>query len=137
MKIREAALAEERRMLSDHVTKVEAQRKEKEEQERKEEEEKLAATQVDMQHTPIPDEDVDMDLGHCGVKKAGRNEEQVLSDEQLEVNILRSMETLSTKLEDYLAMIQRCFNREALQEGGESPITENLCKEGTEDDPTL
>ena len=133
VKVREASLAERRKMLSDHVTKVEAlqaemssletrfiaQHKEKEEQERKEEEEKLAATEVDMQHTPIPDEDVDMedDLERGGGKKARRHaDELVLSYEQLEVSIIRSMEALGTKLEDYLAMIQRCMNKKALQD---------------------
>ena len=60
VKMREAALVEKRKILADHMTKVEGlqtelssletqfitQRREKEEQERKEEEEKLAATKV-------------------------------------------------------------------------------------------
>ena len=155
VKVREASLAEGRKMLSDHVTKVEAlqaemssletqfiaQRKEKEEEERKEVEEKLAATQVDMQHTPIPDEDVDMEdyLGRGGVKKARRNaDDLVLSYEQLEVNIMRSMEALGTKPEDYLAMIQRCLNKKALQESGESPkSSERSGKDVVEEDPNL
>ena len=74
-------------MLADHVTKMTglqselnsletefiAQRKEKEEKERKEEEQKLAATQVDVECTPIPDEDVDMEGSLCqgGKKEKG------------------------------------------------------------------
>ena len=82
VKMREAALVEGRKMLADHMTKVEGlqaelseletqfvtQRKEKEEQERKDEREKLAATQVDIEQTPIS-EDVDMEDGHGGKKR--------------------------------------------------------------------
>ena len=117
-----------------------AQRKEKE-QERKEEEEKLAATQVDMQHTPIPDEDVDMedDLGRGGVKKAKRNaDDVVLSYEHFEVNIMRSMKALGTKPEDHLAMILHCLNKKALQESRESPkSSERSGKDVVEEDPNL
>ena len=79
---------EGRKILADHLTKVEglqaemssletqfiAQRKEEEEeQERKEEEQKLAATHVDAEQIPIP-EDVDMEdnLSHGGKKRRGR-----------------------------------------------------------------
>ena len=84
VKMREAALVEGRKILADHMTKVEGlqaelseletqfitQRKEKEEQERKDEREKLAATQVDIEQIPIP-EDVDMEDGHNGKKRRG------------------------------------------------------------------
>ena len=84
VKMREAALVEERKILADHMTKVEGlqaelssletqfitQRKEKEEQERKDEQEKLAATQVDIEQIPIP-EDVDMEDSHGGKKWRG------------------------------------------------------------------
>ena len=81
VKMREAALVEGRKILADHMTKVEGlqaelssletqfitQRKEKVEQERKDDQEKLAATQVDIEQMPIP-EDVDMEDSH-GRKK--------------------------------------------------------------------
>ena len=84
VKMREAALVEGRKILADHMTKVEglqaelseletqfiAQRREKEEQERKDEREKLAATQVDIEQIPIP-EDVDMEDGPGGKKRRG------------------------------------------------------------------
>ena len=84
VKMREAALVEERNILADHMTKVEGlqaelseletqfttQRTEKEKQERKDEREKLAATQVDIEQIPIP-EDVDMEDGHGGKKRRG------------------------------------------------------------------
>ena len=84
VKRREAALVERRKILADHMTKVEGlqaelseletqfftQRKEKEEQERKDEREKLAATQVEIEQIPIP-EDVDMEDGHGGKKRRG------------------------------------------------------------------
>ena len=82
--MREAALVEVRKILAHHLTKAEglqaelssletqfiAQRKEEEEQDRKEEEQKLAATQVDIEQIPIP-EDVDMEdnLSHGGKKR--------------------------------------------------------------------
>ena len=125
VKVREAALVEGRKMLADHVTKMTglqselnsletefiAQRKEKEEKERKEEEQKLAATQVDVECTPIPDEDVDMEGGLCqGGKKRRARSPEPLTYEQMETSILHSMETLGTKPEDYLAMIQRCMS---------------------------
>ena len=80
VKMREAAVVEGRKILADHMTKVEGlqaelseletqfitQRKEK--KERKDEREKLAATQVDIEQIPIP-EDVDMEDGHGGKKR--------------------------------------------------------------------
>ena len=82
VKMRVAALVEGRKILADHMTKVEGlqaelseletqfitQRREKEEQERKDEREKLAATHVDIEQIPIP-EDVDMEDGHNGKKR--------------------------------------------------------------------
>ena len=82
VKMREAALVEGRKNLADHMTEVEGlqaelseletqfitQRKEKEEQERKDEREKLAATQVEIEQSPIP-EDVDMEDGPGGKKR--------------------------------------------------------------------
>ena len=82
VKMREAALVEGRKILADHMTKVEGlqaelsaletqfitQLREKEEQERKDEQEKLATTQVEIEQIPIP-EDVDMEDGHGGKKR--------------------------------------------------------------------
>ena len=68
-----------------------------------------------MEQTPIP-EDVDMEdeLGRGG-KKARRNAVEVVSYEELEADILRSMDALGTKLEDHLAMIQRCMTKKTQQ----------------------
>ena len=136
VKAREAALMGGRKILADHLTKVEglqaemssletqfnAQRKEKEEQERKEEERKLAATQVDIEQIPIL-EDLDMEdnLSHSGKKRRGRPVEAT-TYEQIEASILLSMEALDTKPEDYFDMIQRCLAKKAQQqmENGES-----------------
>ena len=106
VKMREAALVEGRKILADHMTKVEGlqaelssletqfitQRKEKEEQERKDEKEKLAATQVDIEQIPIP-EDVDMKDSHGGKKRRVLPVEAMTYDE-IEATILRSMDAL-------------------------------------------
>ena len=127
VKMREAALVKGRKILADHLTKVEGlqaelseletqfitQRKEKEEQERKDEREKLAATQVDIEQISIP-EDVDMEDGHNGKKRRGVPVD-AMSYEEIEVQILRSMDALGTKPEDYAEMIQRCLAKNAQQ----------------------
>ena len=140
VKMREAALVEGRKILADHMTKVEGlqaelseletqfitQRKEKEEQERKDEREKLAATQVDIEQIPIP-EDVDMEDGHNGKKRRGVPVE-AMTYEEIEANILRSMDALGTKPEDYAEMIQRVLAKKAQQraECGESSKVSRL-----------
>ena len=140
VKMREAALVEGRKILADHMTKVEGlqaelneletqfitQRKEKEEQERKDEREKLAATQVDFEQIPIP-EDVDMEDGRNGKKRRGVPVE-AMTYEELEANILRSMDALGTKPEDYAEMIQRVLAKKAQQraECGESSKVSRL-----------
>ena len=125
VKMREAALLEGRKTLADHMTKVEGlqaelneletqfitQRKEKEEQERKDECEKLAATQVDFEQVPIP-EDVDMEDGRNGKKRRGVQVEP-MTYEELEANILRSMEANGKTPEDYAEMIQRVLAKKA------------------------
>ena len=146
VKVREAALVEGRKMLADHVTKMTglqselnsletefiAQRKDKEEKERMEEEQQLAATQIDVERTPIPDEDVDMEGG----KKRRARSPEPLTYEQMEASILHSMETLGTKPEDYLAMIQRCMSKKMQQvhgpEKGEEVGSEPVIKEDGE-----
>ena len=140
VKMREAALVEGRKILADHMTKVEGlqaelseletqfitQRKEKEEQERKDEREKLAATQVDIEQIPIP-EDVDMEDGHNGKKRRGVLVE-AMTYEEIEANILRSMDALGKKPEDYAEMIQRVLAKKAQQraECGESSKVSRL-----------
>ena len=135
VKMREAALVEGRKILADHMTKVEGlqaelseletqfitQRREKEEQERKDEREKLAATQVDIEQIPIP-EDVDMENGPGGKKRRG------VPVEAMKATILRSMDALGTKSEDYAEMIQRCLAKKAQQraECGESSEVSRL-----------
>ena len=99
--------------LSELETQFITQRKEKEEQERKDEREKLAATQGDIEQIPIP-EDVDMEDGHNG-KKRREVPVDAMSYEEIEVQILRSMDALGTKPEDYAEMIQRCLAKKAQQ----------------------
>ena len=131
---------EGRKILAAHMTKVEglqtelseletqfiAQRKEKEEQERKDEREKLAATHIDIEQIPIL-EDVDMEDGHKGKKRRGVPVE-AMSYEEIETTILRSMDALGTKPEDYAEMIQRCLAKKAQQrsECGESSKVSRL-----------
>ena len=138
VKLREAALVDGRKILAHHMTKVEGlqaelseletqfitQRREKEEQERKDEREKLAATQVEQ--VPIP-EDVDMEDGPGGKKRRGVPVE-AMSCEEIEATILRSMDALGTKPEDYAEMIQRCLAKKAQQraECGESSKVSRL-----------
>ena len=125
VKMREAALVEGRKILADHMTKVEGlqaelseletqfitQRREKEEQERKDEREKLAATQVDIEQIPIP-EDVDMEDGPGGKNRRGVPV-LAMTYEEIEASFLRSMDALGTKPEDYAEMIQRCLAKKA------------------------
>ena len=127
VKMREAALLEGRKTLADHMTKVEGlqaelseletqfftQRKEKEEQERKDESEKLAATQVDFEQVPLP-EDVDMEDGRNGKKRRGVQVEP-MTYEELEANILRTMDSNGKTPEDYAEMIQRVLAKKAQQ----------------------
>ena len=125
VKMREAALLEGRKTLADHMTKVEGlqaelneletqfitQRKEKEEQERKDECEKLAPRQVDFEQVPIP-EDVDMEDGRNGERRRGVQVEP-MTYEELEANILRSMDANGKTPEDYAEMIQRVLAKKA------------------------
>ena len=140
VKMREAALLEGRKTLADHMTKVEGlqaelseletqfftQRKEKEEQERKDVSEKLAATQVDFEQVPIP-EDVDMEDGRNGKKRRGVQVEP-MTYEELEANILRTMDNNGKTPEDYAEMIQRVLTKKAQQraECGESSKVSRL-----------
>ena len=119
VKMREAALVEGRKILADHLTKVEGlqaelssletqfitQRREKEEQEWKDEKDKLAATQVDVEQIPIP-EHVDMEDNHGGKKRRGLPVE-AMTYEEIEATILHTMEALGTQPEDYAEMIQK------------------------------
>ena len=55
-------------------------------------------------------------------RKEGRVPVEAVSYEEIEVQILRSMDALGTKPEDYAEMIQRCLAKKAQQraECGES-----------------
>ena len=149
VKMREAALLEGRKTLADHMTKVEGlqaelseletqfftQRKEKEEQERKDESEKLAATQVDFEQVPIP-EDVEMEDGRNGKKRRGVQAEP-MTYEELEANILRSMDNNGKTPEDYAEMIQRVLAKKAQHraECGESKVTRlDLQEDGNQEE---
>ena len=63
-----------------------------------------------MERTPIPDGNVDMEdeVGHGGKKARRGAERSVMTFEQLEVMIQRSMDAAGTKPEELLSLIQRC-----------------------------
>ena len=53
-------------------------------------------------------------LNHGGKKRRAQSHGP-LTYEQMEASIMHSMDTLGTKPEDYLAMIQRCLAKKAQQ----------------------
>ena len=81
---------------------------------------------LDIEQIPIP-EDVDMEDGPGGKKRRGVPVE-AMTYEEIEATILRSMDALGTKLEDYAEMIQRCLAKKAQQraECGESSKVSRL-----------
>ena len=62
------------------------------------------------------------------VRKEGRVPVEAMSYEEIEATILRSMDALGTKPEDYAVMIQRCLAKKAQQraECGESSKVSRL-----------
>ena len=57
-----------------------------------------------------------------------------LTYEQMEASILHSMETLGTKPEDYLAMIQRCMSKKMQQIHGHEKVEEAVSEPDVKED---